>query len=138
MIELSNLYYKKPRVNYLIYITFILMTFTLLYISIKYYTYDIKEILLINECDEECVLKTSLDYESQKIFNKNSIIEYDNKEYKINDIEYDEPYLVNGVPTTDITIKTDIKEDKKIIKVEVKYNKQRIIKKIKEKIIERK
>ena len=138
MIELSNLYYKKPRVNYLIYITFILMTFILLYISIKYYTYDIKEILLINECDEECVLKTSLDYESQKIFNKNSIIEYDNKEYKINEIEYDEPYLVNGVPTTDITIKTDIKEDKKIIKVEVKYNKQRIIKKIKEKIIERK
>ena len=139
MFEISSFYYKKPKHHTLIYLIFLAFILLLTYISIKYYTYDIKELLVINECEEEkCFLKTTLNYEEQNIIAKDTKIKYQGNNYKINEIEYSEPYLSNGVPVTDISLLTDLKEDKKIIKIEVKYHKQRIINKIKEKIIERK
>ena len=138
MDEISNFYEEEPKLKKSIYLIFIVIIISLLYYSTKNYTYDIKEILFINECNEnECLLKTTLDYEEQKIINNKTIFVYKNKEYNVDNIEYEEPYLSNETPVTDITIKTDIKTDEKIIKVKVKYNKQRIIKKIKENLIER-
>ncbi|MBQ4030307.1 MAG: hypothetical protein II625_01020 [Bacilli bacterium] len=138
MDEISTLYYKKPQKHLIIYIVFIVSISVLIYISIKYYTYDTKELILIQECEEECHLKTTLNYEEQTIFEKDTIIKYKNKNYKIDEINYEEPYLVNGIPVSDVIIKTNINDDKKVLKIEVKYHKQRIINKIKEILIERK
>lgn len=138
MDEISTLYYKKPQKHLIIYIVFIVSILVLIYISIKYYTYDTKELILIQECEEECYLKTTLNYEEQTIFEKDTIIKYKNKNYKIDEINYEEPYLVNGIPVSDVIIKTNINDDKKVLKIEVKYHKQRIINKIKEILIERK
>ena len=57
------------------------------------------------------------------------------KKYKIEKIEYSEPYLNNNIPYQDIKIYTSLKTNEKIIKVKLLYNKQRIIKKILEIII---
>ncbi len=138
MDEISKLYIKKPKIRKSIYLIFIVIMVSLLYYSINNYTYDVKDLLFINECsEEECFQKTTLNYEEQKIINNKTIFVYKNKEFKIDYIEYEEPYLSNEIPVTDIKIKTDIKTDERIIKIKVKYNKQRIIKKIKENLIER-
>ena len=138
MDEISTLYYQKPKTNIMIYLIFIVLISLLIYISFKYHTYDIKELAVLNECNEEkCILKTTLSLEEQDILNNNPIIIYDQKEYKINEIEYNETYLSNNIPVTDISIDSELKEKKQILKIKIKYNKQRIIKSIKEKIIER-
>ena len=138
MDNISKLYNKKPKPNIAIYLIFFLSFITLIVYSIKEYTYDIKELLVINECNEnECFLKSTLNYNDQEIFSNKSYIKYKDKKYEIKDIEYGEPYLSNETPLTDMSIKTDLIEEAKILKIKVYYNKQRIIKKIKEKIIER-
>jgi len=138
MDNISKLYNKKPKPNIAIYLIFFLSFITLIVYSIKEYTYDIKELLVINECNEnECFLKSTLNYNDQEIFSNKSYIKYKDKKYEIKDIEYGEPYLSNETPVTDMSIKTDLIEEAKILKIKVYYNKQRIIKKIKEKIIER-
>ncbi len=139
MDNISELYNKKPKLSIKYYLIFIIIIIILLIYSINTYTYDIKEILMINDCQiEGCSLKTTLNYEEQESIKKNAIISFNGEEYKITDIKYEEPYLSNGIPVTDISIETDIKTNEKILKIKLKYNKQRIIKKIIEKIIERK
>ncbi len=138
MDNISKLYNQKPKPNIAIYLIFFLSFIIVIIYSIKEYTYDIKELLVINECyEKECFLKTTLNYNDQEIFTNKSYIKYKDKKYEIKEIEYGEPYLSNEIPVTDISIKTNLVEEAKILKIKVYYNKQRIIKKIKEKIIER-
>ena len=137
MDEITTFYYKKPKKILTIYLLFIIILIIIIIYSYQNYTYDKKEILVINNCiEEECTLKTTLNYEEERILSKNPIIKYNSKTYKINKIIYDEPYLSNEIPVTDVTIETDLKEENKILKISIYYNKQRIIKKIKN-IIER-
>ncbi len=119
---------KKPQ-NYNMYI--IIISFLLFISSLwKIYTYDSYYLTGIITCNEECSIKASIPYNKIDIFN-NSKIEYQNKEYEIKEITYEEPYLNNSIPYEDITIKTDINSKDRLINFKIIYNKQRIINKIK-------
>ena len=131
------LYSIKPSHNRLFYLLFIILFGTIIYYSLTNYTYEQKSVVGINECREDsCEIKLTLNYEEISILNKNPIIYYNKKEYQIKSIKYDEPYLNNGIPSSDITIRTEKISDSNILEFSILYNKEKIAKKIKN-IIER-
>ena len=71
-----------------------------------------------------------------KILDQQPRIEYQHKKIKIKKILYSEPYLSNSIPVSDVTIIVDDLSDNNIIEFKLEYNKQKIIKKIKN-ILER-
>ena len=85
---------------------------------------------LINS-DKECVITISFPYDKVDILKQNPHIEYLNKEYNINSITYNDPYLNSEIPYEDINITTDLTSKDQIINLKILYNKQRVIKKIK-------
>lgn len=121
---------KKPKSNKLI--TFIVLLTIILFIllTFKYNTYDSLNIVGIYKCDNTCYIETSIIYEDINKIDKNSILEYKNKTYIIEDIIYSEPYLNNNIAYQDIKIITNLKVKETIIKSKILYNKQRIINKI--------
>ncbi len=133
----NEFYYQKPKKCLTIYLLFIAMFISITYFSINYYSYDKKEIIGINDCHErECDIKITLDYEEIKILDQKPIILYESKKYQIKEIVYGDMYLSNNIPVSDIILKTDHITKTNIIDFKLLYNKQRIIKKIKN-IIER-
>lgn len=135
MINKTFLLSKQPTKNYLFHIIIIIITLTSIIFSYSYKTYDSLNIVGIYKCEETCYIDTSLSYEDIIKLNNPSIFNYNNKTYIIEDIIYNEPYLNNNTIYQDIQITSNLKVNKKIIKIKILYNKQRIITKIKNMII---
>lgn len=114
--------------NSILILTIILIISMLL--SYFYKIYDSYYLTGIISCQNECSIKVTIPYNKVDIFKYNPHIEYINKDYKIKEVIYEEPYLDNGVPYEDIVIKTNIKSEDKIINFKILYNKQRVLKKI--------
>lgn len=128
---------QKPKNKKIIYITFTIISLTSILLSCKIKTYDSKSITGLSECQEECVIKFSMPYNEIEILSKETKLEYQNILYSINDIKYQEPYLNNNIPYQDIEIITSLNLEKnKILNFKLLYNKQRIITKIKNIILE--
>ena len=130
-IYLLNLYPHKHR---LISIIVILVVLTIIPLSNFIKLYDSYYTTGLISCNEECSITVSLPYDKVDILKQNPHLEYLNKEYKINKITYNEPYLDNQIPYEDVIIYTDLNSEDKIINFKILYNKQRIISKIKKMI----
>lgn len=128
MIDIELLKNKKPR-NYPIYLIVVVIIILLL-ISYNTFTYDkINTIAITNYNNNICNLNIKLPY--TKINNlEESIIEYNNNKYKINEVSYNESTIENDIIYEDITLNTNINCKNKIIKINILSNKQRIINKI--------
>lgn len=121
---------KKPKFNKSITFIVLLTIIFFILLTFKYNTYDSLNIVGIYKCDNTCYIETSIIYEDINKIDKNSILEYKNKTYIIEDIIYSEPYLNNNIAYQDIKIITNLKVKETIIKSKILYNKQRIIYKI--------
>lgn len=121
---------KKPKSNKSITFIVLLTIIFFILLTFKYNTYDSLNIVGIYKCDNTCYIETSIIYEDINKIDKNSILEYKNKTYIIEDIIYSEPYLNNNIAYQDIKIITNLKVKETIIKSKILYNKQRIIYKI--------
>lgn len=130
-IYLLNLYPHRHR---LISIIVILVVLTIIPLSNFIKLYDSYYTTGLISCNEECSITVSLPYDKVDILKQNPHLEYLNKEYKINKITYNEPYLDNQIPYEDVIIYTDLNSEDKIINFKILYNKQRIISKIKKMI----
>ena len=132
------LYNKTIKINALVYFIFISLMATIICFAFNKKIYNVKEVVGLNECEDNlCKISITLNYEELDILKENPEIVYAKKKYRIKKVEYQEPYLNNGIPVEDLQLETDIKEEK-IIRLKIYYNQQRIIDKIKENIIERK
>ena len=121
---------KKPKSNKLITFIVLLTIIFFILLTFKYNTYDSLNIVGIYKCDNTCYIETSIIYEDINKIDKNSILEYKNKTYIIEDIIYSAPYLNNNIAYQYIKIITNHKVKETIIKSKILYNKQRIIYKI--------
>ncbi len=130
-IYLLNLYPHKHR---LISIIVILVVLTIIPLSNFIKLYDSYYTTGLISCNEECSITVSLPYDKVDILKQNPHLEYLNKEYKINKITYNEPYIDNQIPYEDVIIYTDLNSEDKIINFKILYNKQRIISKVKKMI----
>ena len=128
---------KKPNKHLKIYITIIILIILFLAYCIKNSTYDSYQTTGIVKCEEECFINITLPYDKVDILSKDPIISYQNNTYEINNIDYKEPYLDREVAYQDVELESFLKEER-IINFNILYNKQRIISKIKNIIIERK
>lgn len=135
MLNKTYLLFQKPKSHKLLHVILFIITITSILLSYKIKTYDSLTIIGIYKCEETCYIDTSLSYEYLSKIDNNSIIEYKNKTYIIEDISYNEPYLNNNIAYQDIKITSNLKPQEDIINMKLLYNKQRIITKIKKLII---
>ena len=113
MKEKYILYNKEPSVKSINGIVILMITaILLLLILVK--TYDVINIGGIVENNE---IKLTINYPVN--IDKTSIIEYENKKYRIESITYGEIYIVDNITYEDIVITSNIKTDKKMIKIKV-------------------
>lgn len=128
---------KKPKNYIVIYIIFITLLLTSILLSYKIKTYDSKNITGLIECSDTCKISITLQYNEIELLSKNPQIEYLNKKYNIENIEYNEPYLNNNIPYQDIILTSNLNlKETRIINIKIIYNKQRITTKIKNIIME--
>ncbi len=128
---------KKPNKHLKFTITIIILIIVFLIYCIKNYTYDSYQTTGIVKCEKECFINITLPYDKVDILSKDPIIKYNNNIYEIKSINYKEPYLDKEIAYQDIELVSFVKEEK-IINFNILYNKQRIISKIKNIIVERK
>ncbi len=130
------LIHKSNKNHFIIYVLFHIFILNLILLTFFVDTYDSIKVTGIIKCEEECQITLNLPYNKIDIFQDDSKITYLNKDYKIMNITYDEPYLEKEIPYQNVIIKTDLASDDKIINFSILYNKQRIIKKIKNILLE--
>lgn len=116
----------------------VLCTFLIIITLILYHieAYSSLKITGLVENNEKTTISFSLPYNQVDVITEYAKISYKNKEYKIEEIIFKEPYLDNNVPYQDIEIKTDLVCEERIINFKILYNKQRITTKIKHIILE--
>ncbi len=132
MLNKNLLLNKKFKTKKILYMIFIFALLTSILLTVKIKTYDSLPLTGLITCKETCIINITLDYSKIDILNNNPKIEYLNKEYEIDNIKYNEPYLNNGIPFEDIEISSNINiKEERIINFKLLYNKQRIITKIK-------
>ncbi len=127
----------SPKKHPVIYVIFFIILITSLSLSFFIKTYSTYQTTGIIKCESTCEISITLPYNKTDILNGDSKIRYLNQEFEIEEVSYEEPYLNNGTPYEDVTIKANIKTQSKIVNFQILYNKQRIIEKIKEILIER-
>jgi len=125
------LLYKNNKNHLIFYVLFHILTINLILLSLFVDTYDSMKITGILKCEEDCSITVNLPYDKVDIFREDSKIKYLNKEYKIENILYEEPYLEKEIPYQNVIIQTGLRNEEKIINFHILYNKQRIIKKVK-------
>ncbi len=125
------LYYLNPRKGFLKDLFIIIVIIVLIILAFKIKTREVKDIVALYSCEDECHLTFPLNFEETDYLNNKSLIKYQNKYYKINNYEKGEPYLDKGIAFEDIDIKTNLETDSKIVKIKIYYKEERIIKKIK-------
>lgn len=121
---------KKPKKHSIIYWILLIIIITSFFLLYKIKTYDSYLVTGINNCENVCIITFTLPYNKVDILSKKPKIEYLNKIYKIENINYLEPYLNNGIPYQDIELITKISNNNRLINFKIIYNKQRIITKI--------
>lgn len=136
MISKTFLISQQPKNHKVIHIIIFIITITSIIFSYSYKTYNSLNIIGIYKCDEYCYIDSTLSYNDIIKIDNPTIIEYNNKKYKIEDIIYSEPYLNNNIAYQDIKIKSNLNTKEKIINIKILYKKQRIITKIKNLIME--
>lgn len=128
---------RKPKSQPLIFYGFSLLVVTSLFLSYFVKTYDSYKAYGIIKCNTDCSITITLPYNKVSILEVKPKIKYSNQIYNIEKISYEEPYLNNEIPYQDINIVSNIESEDKIIEFQILYNKQRIINKIKNIIVER-
>lgn len=132
------LIYQKPPKHQILLVLILFLLIFLISLTIIIKVYNTYTTYGVINCSEECYLTLSMSYEKIEILNDNYHILIDNKKFQVKEIKYNEPYLSGNIPYEDVNIYSDELEDtSKIVKVKIKYQKQRIIKKIVNQIIER-
>lgn len=137
MIQKIILLNQKPKNTPIISFLFLLICIITLTLSFCIKTYDIYSTTGLIECNETCKISLTMPYNKIDIISTSSKIKYLNQQYEISNIKYEEPYLNNNVPYEDIVIETNLNSQNKIINFQILSNKQRIITKIKNIILER-
>lgn len=138
MISKVLLLNKSPKKHPLIFLIFVSFILGLLTLTIVMRTFDTLEVSGIVVCEESCVISLTLPYNKVDVMARDDLkIEYDESMYEVQDILFDEPYLNGEVPCQDIKIKTDLESEERIINFKLLYKKERIIKKIKNVVLER-
>lgn len=96
---------------------------------------DVYSTIAIVTCSEECSLKINIPSTKMDMLNQNLYISYKNKEYKVKEFQIDDLVIENNIPIAKVILESDLKISKSnFINIKLLYNKQRIIKKIIEKI----
>lgn len=131
--RLLNIQPKHPYLITLITLSFII----LIIILYKVHTYDSVATTGIITCNETCEIKLTLPYDKIAILNSHPSLTFNNETYNIDNIVYGEPYLNNNIVYQDITITTNLYSDNPLINFKILNNRQRIITKIKNVILER-
>ncbi len=90
----------------------------------------------IMECEDNTNISFTLPYNQVDKLTSQAKLYYKSKEYAIESISFEEPYLDHNVPYQDILIQTNMVCEEKIIYFKIMYNKQRILTKIKQIIVE--
>lgn len=129
---------KKVKSHLIIYLIIFIFFLTLTSLSYFIKTYDLLNVTGISECEEMCTINFSFPYSNVNVLEYDDLrLIYMDEIYEIKEIIYSEPYLNNGVPFQDIELVTSISgESEKIINFRLLYNKQRIIEKLKNVIVE--
>lgn len=138
MIQKLILLNQKPKNTPIISFLFIIICIITLCLSYFIKTYDIYPTTGIINCAESCKISLTIPYDKIDFIKDDSKLKYLNQEYEIINITYDEPYLNNNIPYEDINIETNLTSQDKIINFQILSNKQRIITKLKNIILERK
>lgn len=138
MIQKLILLNQKPKNTPIISFLFIIVCIITICLSYFIKTYDIYPTTGIINCDKSCKISLTIPYDKIDFIKNDSKLKYLNQEYEIISITYDEPYLNNDIPYEDISIETNLQSQDKIINFQILSNKQRIITKIKNIILERK
>lgn len=126
----------QPKLHFLLFsslLTFIISTIVIY----KVYTFDSVATTGIITCGETCEIQLTLPYDKIAILNSHPFIYYNNETYTIDNTVYGEPYLNNNIVYQDITITTNLYSDNPLINFKILNNRQRIITKIKNVILER-
>lgn len=129
MLEKTILLNIKPKSNkvLIIMITSALILFIIICTIIK--TYTVTNTVGYIECNEECFINLHLTSNNIDKINNKTILEIDNKKYEVSEINYNDIFIENNIPYQNITIKTDLNEEK-IVNIKLLNNKQRVIKKL--------
>lgn len=132
------LFNKKPKNYPILTILFFMMMIILTSYTILSKAYDVWNVTGIISCNELCEISVTLPYDKIEILEYEDVfITFLDNNYKIINVLYEEPYLNNGTPYQDVKIVTDLESEDKIINFKILYNKQRIIYKIKNIVLER-
>ena len=135
MIETYLLINEKTKKHpFLIIIFSLLILITFLFYHIK--AYSSISVTGLMECGEKTNISFTLPYKQVDKITKEAKISYKNKEYVIESIAFEEPYLDHNIPYQDILITTNLVCEEKIVNFKINYNKQRILTKIKQIILE--
>lgn len=126
---------KYPNHYFLLFSFFIISLITILHF-VKKESYNIYQTYGTINCDSSCYLDISLNYQKINIIN-NSKIKIDDKYYEYKNIEYKDQYLNNNIPEQEVVFELNEIIPEKIVEVKIEYNKQRILTKIKQIILER-
>ena len=129
MLDKIILLNKKPNNNR---ITIIFLASTLIMfimICSIFKTYTVTKTVGYIECNEECYININLSSNNIDKLSNNTLLEIDSIKYEISEINYNDMFVENNIPYQNITIKTDLKEEK-IVNIKLLNNKQRVIKKI--------
>lgn len=124
MFELNLLLKKQPNKPRLHCFTLIIVF--LICIMSNTYTYD--KYNTLSQINDDQTLKIIVP-ENITINNK-TIIQYKNKKYNVNEVEYLGSEINNNIIFKEILLNTDLKLKEDIITINILNNKQRIIKKI--------
>ena len=119
---------------------FLLIIFSLIILLIVLFSrleaYSSIPVTGLMDCEETTNISFTLPYNQVDKITNQAKLYYKNKEYFIESISFDEPYLDHDVPYQDINIQTNMVCEEKIINFKIMYNKQRILTKMKQIILE--
>lgn len=132
-----NLLSINPHKHNLLFLLILLMFIFLWLVVSNVKTFDTLTITGLIECKETCTISLTLPYDKIDIFNNDSFISYKNKNYNIKNLVYEDPYLNGEIAYQDIIFETNLSSSTKLINFTILSNRQTLIEKIKNIILER-
>lgn len=136
MIKYKLLSEKENRMGFVFLMFFVFMVLVVILVF-KVDVYDSTVAVGIISCSDSCKIEVTMPFDKIDSFNNEPFISYNNKSYDILNISYGEPYLNGEIALEDVVIETNLESQDKLINFKILSNKQRIIEKIKNIILER-
>ena len=121
---------KNNQTPILLILTIIFFILLLFYFINSKTTYSVKTLVGEVECEEDCIIRSSINYEDTSLIDQELYIEYDNNRYKVNDINVINTEVLDNYAYEEVELKTNLKTKNKIIKYKILYEPKRIIQKI--------